>query len=69
MLEWWCCTHETDKFKAVCNLCDKEIQVANNGYYALLQHAGKRIHKEKATIRYSKLGGDSSVSGKVNGAS
>ena len=42
LLEWRCDAHETDKFKAVCKLCDKEIQVANNGYHALLQHAGKK---------------------------
>ena len=41
-LEWWCDAHETGKCKAVCKLCDKEIQVANNGYHALLQHAGKK---------------------------
>ena len=42
LLEWWCDVHETDKFKAVCKLCDKEIQVAKHGYHALLQHAGTK---------------------------
>ena len=42
LLEGWCDAHETDEFKAVCKLNDKEIQVANNGYHALLQHAGKK---------------------------
>ena len=42
VLEWWHHAHETDKFKAVCKLCNKEIQVANNGYHALLQHAVKK---------------------------
>ena len=49
-----CLSSGINKFKAVCKLCDKEIQVENNGCYALLQHAGKRIHKEKATLRCSK---------------
>ena len=34
-----CKSHESDKFKAVCKLCDEEIQVANNGCFALMQHA------------------------------
>ena len=42
LLEWWYDAHETNKFKAVYKLYDKEIQVANNGYHALLQHAGKK---------------------------
>ena len=41
LLEWWYDAHETGKFKAVCKLCDKEIQVASSGYHALLQPAGK----------------------------
>ena len=53
LLQWWCHEHESDKFKAVCNLCEKDINVANNGCHALMQHAGMRIHREKAMIRYS----------------
>ena len=41
-------------------------KVANNSCNIWLQHAGKKIHKEKATVRCSELGGDSGVSGKVN---
>ena len=39
------------KFKAICKLCDKEVQVANNGCFALMQHAGMKSQKEKASIR------------------
>ena len=53
LLEWWCNSHETDKFKAVCKLCEKDIQVANNGCHALMQHATKKIHKQKAVLKYS----------------
>ena len=53
LLEWWCNSHETDKFIAVCKLCEKDIQVANNGCHALMQHATKKIHKQKAGFKYS----------------
>ena len=53
MLQLWCHEHESDKFKAVCNLCEKDINVVNNGCHALMQHPGMRIHGEKAMIRYS----------------
>ena len=53
MLQWWCHEHESDKFKAVCNFCEKDINVANNGCHALMQHVGMRIQREKAMIRYS----------------
>ena len=42
LLEWQYDAHGTDRFKAVCKLCDKGIQIANNGDHALLQHAGKK---------------------------
>ena len=42
--------HNSDKFKAVCKLCDKEIQVANNGCFALMQHAKQNMHKKKAVV-------------------
>ena len=29
----------------------KEVQVANNGCFALMQHAGMKSHKEKASLR------------------
>ena len=51
MLEWWCHEHETNKFKAICKFCDKEVQVANNGCFALMQHAGMKSHKEKVSVR------------------
>ena len=53
LLQWWCHEHESDKFKAVCNLCEKDINVANNGCHALMQDAGMRIHREEAMVRYS----------------
>ena len=51
LLEWWCKSHDCDKFKAVCKLCDKEMQVANNGCFALMQHAKQNMHKQKAVVQ------------------
>ena len=51
LLEWWCKSHDSDKFKAVCKLCDEEIQVANNGCFALMQHAKQNMHKQKAAVQ------------------
>ena len=51
ILEWWCHEHETNKCKAICKLCDKEVQVANSGCFALMQHACMKSHKEKASVR------------------
>ena len=51
LLEWWCKSHDSDKFKAVCKLCDKEIQVANNGCFALMQHAKQNMHNQKAVVQ------------------
>ena len=51
LLEWWCKSHDGDKFKAVCKLCDKEIQVAINGCFALMQHAKQNIHKQKVVLQ------------------
>ena len=51
LLEWWCKSHDSDKFKAVCKLCDKEIQVANNCCFALMQHAKQNMHKQKAVVQ------------------
>ena len=51
LLEWWCKSHDSDKFTVVYKLCDKEIQVANNGCFALMQHAKQNIHKQKAVVR------------------
>ena len=38
----------TDKFKAMCKLCDKEI--ANSGRFALMQHAKQNMHKQKVVV-------------------
>ena len=46
MLERCCHEHETNKFQAICKLCDKEVHMANNGCVALMQHAGMKIHRE-----------------------
>ena len=35
----------------MCKLCDKEIQVANNGCFALMQHAKQNMHKQKAVVQ------------------
>ena len=51
MLEWWCHEHKTNTFKAICKLCDKKIQVANNRCFTLMQHAGMKSHKKKASVR------------------
>ena len=32
-------------------LCDKEIQVANNGCFSLMQHAKQNMHKQKAVVQ------------------
>ena len=53
LLEWWCETHECDKCRAICKLCDKEIQVVSGGVYVLLQHASKNIHKQKADFHFA----------------
>ena len=41
-LEWWCHAHDTDKFKAVCKLCDKEIPSTKQWLSCPLQHAGEK---------------------------
>ena len=51
MLEWWCREHQTNKCKAICKLCDKGVQVANNACFALMQLAGMKSHKEQASVR------------------
>ena len=35
----------------MCKLCDKEFQVANNGCFALMQHAKQNMHKQKAVVQ------------------
>ena len=50
-LEWWCKSHDSDKFKAVCKLCDKEIQVADNGCFALMQHAKQNMQQQGAVVQ------------------
>ena len=35
----------------MCKLCDKEIQVANSGCFALMQHAKQNLHKQKAVVQ------------------
>ena len=35
----------------MCKLCDKEIQVANNGCFAVMQHVKQNIHKQKAVVQ------------------
>ena len=57
LLEWWCKSHDSDKFKAVCKLCDKEIQVANNGCFALVtstvfESKDEPTQKQSFTIIY-----------------
>ena len=37
----------------MCKLCDKEIQVANNGCFALMQHAKQNMHNQKAVVQNS----------------
>ena len=32
-------------------LCDEEIQVANNGCFALIQHVKQNMYKQKAVVR------------------
>ena len=49
LLEWWCKSHDSDKFKAVCKLCDKEIQVTNNGCFALMQHAKQHAQAKSSS--------------------
>ena len=51
LLKWWCSAHGTDRFRTKCTLCEKEIQVANSGVSALIQHSKQKIHKEKACIQ------------------
>ena len=53
LLEWWCETHESDKWRAIWKLCEKEIQVTSGGVHTLLQHASKNIHKQKATFHFA----------------
>ena len=38
-------------FRAKCNRCEKEIQVANSRVSALTQHSKQKMHKEKACIQ------------------
>ena len=47
LLKWWCSAHETDRFRAKCNLCEKEFQVANSGVSACIQLAAHKIEPEK----------------------
>ena len=51
MLDWWYHKDETNKFKTICRLCDKEVLVTNNGCFALMQHTGMKSHKEKVSVR------------------
>ena len=44
-------SQEKNQFKAICKLCDKEVQVANSGCFTLMQHAGMESQKEKASVR------------------
>ena len=53
LLEWWCHEHKKDKFVAVCRICEKDISINNSGVHALLLHAGRKVHREKAMARYS----------------
>ena len=53
MLEWWCHEHKKDKFVAVCRICEKDISICNSGVHAVLLHAGRKVHGEKAMVRYS----------------
>ena len=55
LLEWWCHEHKKDRFVAVCRICEKDISISNSGVYALLQHAGRKVHREKAMVRYSNM--------------
>ena len=53
LLEWWCVTHESDKCRSICKLCNNEIQGASGGVHAFLQHASKNIHKQKAMFHFA----------------
>ena len=53
LLEWWCHAHKKDKFVAVCRICEKDINISNSGVHAVLLHAGREVHREKAMVRYS----------------
>ena len=55
LLEWWCHEHKRDRFVAVCRICKKDISISNSGVYALLQYAGRKVHREKAMVRYSNM--------------
>ena len=48
---WMVASQAWNKFQAICKLCDNEVQVANNGCFALMQHVGMKSHKEKASVR------------------
>ena len=51
LLGWWCSAHKSENSKAICTLCDKEIQIASAGVAALLQHAKKKVHQDKAIVQ------------------
>ena len=55
MLEWWCHEHKKERFVAVCRICEKDISISNSGLHALLLHAGRKVHREKAMVRYSNM--------------
>ena len=38
---------------AVCGICEKDISISNSGVHALLLHAGRKVNREKAMVRYS----------------
>ena len=50
-------------FKAVCKLCDKEIQVTNNGYHSLCNMQGKKPYG-KSVVGYTVLERESDASRK-----
>ena len=53
LLEWWCHEHKKDKFVAVYRICEKDISISNSEVHAVLLHADRKVHREKAMVRYS----------------
>ena len=53
LLEWWCHEHKKDKFVAVGRICEEDISISNSGVHAVLLHAGRNVHREKAMFRDS----------------
>ena len=47
---------KNDKYRAICGVCYKSLNVANAGKSALIQHSRRAIHKERMKLmKQSKL--------------